>query len=143
MNKIKRLSVFFSNSFFRSGTFTLQWLRSSNNKDIRLIHVVLQEKKMKIVIYNEHIFYRINLCNVRHVECFFFKIGGRRPHPNYPIPTSKKKKKQQKTKKPRISKLSNSKSVAGRLLRDRYGGVEGSDKKNLICSDELRFVQTN
>lgn len=67
---------FFSNSFFRSGTFTLQWLRSSNNKDIRLIHVVLQEKKMKIVIYNEHIFYRIDLCNVRHVECFFFKLEG-------------------------------------------------------------------
>lgn len=142
MNKIKRLSVFFSNSFFRSGTFTLQWLRSSNNKDIRLIHVVLQEKKTKIVIYNEHIFYRINLCNVRHVECFFFKLEGD-DHIQIILSRRAKKKKQQKTEKPRISKLSNSKSVAGRLLRDRYGGVEGSDKKNLICSDELRFVQTN
>lgn len=96
---------------------------------------------MEIVIYNEHIFYRINLCNVRHVECFFLNwretTTSKLSYPDEP------KKQQQKTKKPRISKLSNSKSVAGRLLRDRYGGVEGSDKKNLICSDELRFVQTN
>lgn len=73
---------------------------------------------------------------------FFFKLEGD-DHIQIILSRRAKKKKQQKTKKPRISKLSNSKSVAGRLLRDRYGGVEGSDKKNLICSDELRFVQTN
>lgn len=74
---------------------------------------------------------------------FFFLNWRETTTSKLSYPDEQKKKKQQKTKKPRISKLSNSKSVAGRLLRDRYGGVEGSDKKNLICSDELRFVQTN
>lgn len=73
---------------------------------------------MEIVIYNEHIFYRINLCNVRHVECFFFKLEGD-DHIQIILSRRAKKKQQQKTKKPRISKLSNSKSVAGRLLRER------------------------
>lgn len=35
-----------------------------------------KKKKMEIVIYNEYIFYRINFCNVRYVECFFFKFEG-------------------------------------------------------------------
>lgn len=100
---------FFSNSFFRSGTFTLQWLRSSNNKDIRLIHVGLQEKKMKIVIYNEHIFYRINLCNVRHVEWFFLNwretTTSKLSYPDEPTKKNNKKPKNLESQNYQIQNL--------------------------------------